>query len=107
MLLLADENVPEEYVFALRGDGHDIVYSRNISELGSAASDSELVSYAEAHEHGILSTDVKDFSDRDAEIPILVAPQGMAGGAVRAAVSRLEALPLDPAETDPIWLSSL
>ena len=31
----------------------------------------------------------------------------MTGGAIRAAVARIEALPFDPAETDPIWLSAL
>lgn len=28
MRILADTNVPAEYVSALRGDGHDVVYSR-------------------------------------------------------------------------------
>jgi hypothetical protein len=107
MLILADENVPEQYVSALRGDGHEVVYSRDVPELGRSAPDEQLVAYAETAGYSILSTDVKDFSDRDATTPILVAPQGMTGGDVRAAVARLEALPFDPSETEPIWLSGL
>jgi hypothetical protein len=55
----------------------------------------------------IVTTDVKDFADRDVAVPVFVAPQDMTGGAVRAAVARIESLPFDPAETDPIWLSAL
>ena len=50
---------------------------------------------------------MKDFADREAAVPVFVAPQDMTGGSVRAAVARIEALPFDPAETDPIWLSAL
>ena len=107
MLILADENVPDEYVSALRGDGHEVVYSRDVSELGFEAADDELVGYAEANGCAILSTDVKDFANRCADVPVLVAPQDMTGGEVRAAVARLEALPLDPSETEPIWLTAL
>jgi hypothetical protein len=39
MQILADTNVPEEYVSALRGDGHEVVYSRDVSQLGPAATD--------------------------------------------------------------------
>jgi len=107
MRILADENVPEEYVFALRGDGHEIAYSRDIQELGPSSPDDDLVAYAEENGYAILSTDVKDFSDRSATIPVLVAPQQMTGGDVQAAVSRLEALPFDPGETEPLWLTGL
>lgn len=107
MDVLADTNVPEEYVFALRGDGHDVVYSRSVSELGPSATDGEITEYAESEGLAILTTDVSDFGSRSASIPILVAPQDMTGGAVRAAVSRLEALGFDPAETKPVWLSGL
>ncbi|WP_276424952.1 DUF5615 family PIN-like protein [Halorubrum ezzemoulense] len=44
--MLADVNVPEEYVSALRGDGHDVVYSREISALGPEATDDAIVEYA-------------------------------------------------------------
>lgn len=107
MRILADVNVPEEYVSALRGDGHDVVYSREVDELGPTATDAAITRYAEADGLAILSTDVADFADRDAAVPVLVAPQDMTGGEVRAAVSRLVAQPFDPAETDPIWLSGL
>jgi hypothetical protein len=107
MLILADENVPDEYVSALRGDGHGVVYSRDIPDLGAGASDDDLIGYAEANDRAILSTDVKDFADQHAAVPVLVAPQDMTGGEVRAAVARLEALPLDPSEADPIWLTAL
>lgn len=105
--ILADANVPEEYVSALRGDGHDVVYSREVSELGPEATDDAITAYAESEGTAIITTDVKDFADRNAAVPIFVAPQDMTGGAVRAAVARIEALPFDPAETDPIWLSAL
>lgn len=107
MRVLADANVPEEYVSALRGDGHEVVYSRDVQRLGPEATDDAITDYAESEGFAILSTDVKDFGERTASVPVLVAPQDMSGGEVRAAVSRLEALPLDPSETDPVWLSGL
>lgn len=107
MLVLADENVPDEYVSALRGDGHEVEYSRNVPRLGPEADDEELIDYAESEGYAIRLTDVKDFADRSAEVPILVALQDMTGGEVRAAVARLEALPFDPSETEPIWLTGL
>ncbi len=100
-------NVPEEYVSALRGDGHDSTYSRDVDVLGPEATDADLTEYAESERMAILSTDVKDFSGRDATIPVFVAPQDMTGSDVRAAVARVEALPFDPAQTDPIWLTSV
>lgn len=105
--ILADANVPEEYVSALRGDGHDVVFSREISGFGPEATDDAMVTYAESERMAIITTDVKDFADRDAAVPVFVAPQDLTGGTVRAAVARIEALPFDPAETDPIWLSAL
>ena len=105
--ILADVNVPEEYVSVLRGDGHDVVYSREISTLGPEATDDAIVAYAAFEGMAIITTDVKGFADRDAAVPVFVAPQDMTGGAIRAAVARIEALPFDPAETDPIWLSAL
>lgn len=107
MRILADTNVPEEYVSALRGDGHDVVYSRSIDQLGPEASDETITEYAESEEFAILSTDVKDFGDREATVPVFVASQDMTGGDVRAAVTRIETLQFDPAKTDPLWLSSL
>jgi len=105
--ILADANVPEEYVSALRGDGHEVVYTRNVESLGPAATDEAVTEYAETEGFAVLSTDVKDFADRDATIPVFVAPQDLTGGEVRAAVARVESLPFDPGETDPIWLSAL
>lgn len=107
MQILADENVPEEYVSALRGDGHDVIYSRDVDQLGPEATDEAITEYAESEEFAILSTDVKDFADRDTTVPVFVAPQDMSGGDVRAAIARIEALPFDPAQTDPLWLSAL
>lgn len=107
MDVLADTNVPEEYVFALRGDGHEVVYSRSIPELGPTASDEAITNYAESEEYAILTTDVSDFGERSATVPILVAPQDMSGGEVRASVSRLETLAFDPSDSKPVWLSGL
>mgnify|MGYP006926881298 CR=1 FL=1 len=100
-------NVPEQYVSALRGDGHEVVYSRKVNALGPEATDEALIKYAEAERFALLSTDMKDFADRNATVPIFVAPQNMTGGEVRAAVARIETLPFDPAETDPLWLSGV
>ena len=33
MRILADTNVPKAYVSALRGDDHEVVYSRDVEEL--------------------------------------------------------------------------
>lgn len=99
--------MPEAYAAALRGDGHEVVYARSIPTLGPAARDDEIVSYAENEGMAVLSTDVKDFANRDASIAIFVAPQAMTGGDVRAAVAQVETLPFDPAATDPIWLSGI
>lgn len=107
MRILADTNVPEEYVSALRGDGHELTYSRNVPELGPQATDDEITEYAESEGNAVLTTDISDFGSRDADVPILVAPQDMTGGEVRAAVGRIEALPFDPAVTDPLWLSGV
>ena len=107
MRILADENVPEEYVSALRGDGHTVWYSRNVRELGPGATDLEVLQYAEGEGMAVLSTDVKDFGHTDADVAVLVAPQDMTGSAVRRAVNRLESLEFDPAAVVPIWLSSV
>ncbi len=107
MRILADTNVPEEYASALRGDGHEVVFSRAIPKLGPEAGDDEITAYAEAEGFAILSTDVKDFGTRQSSVAVFVAPQDMTGGAVRAAVARIETMPFDPATTGPIWLSGV
>lgn len=107
MRILSDVNVPEEYISALRGDGHDMSYSRDVDTLGPEATDSAIVEYAEREGLAVLSTDVKDFGNRSADISIFVAPQGMTGGEVRAAIARIDSLPFDPAQTEPIWLSTV
>jgi len=63
--------------------------------------------YAERQALTILSTDVKEFGGRAANVPILVAPQDVIGGAVRSAVARLETMAFDPAESGPGWRSAL
>ena len=64
MRILADTNVLEEYVSALRGDGHQVTYSRDIPDLGPEATDDEITGYVESDGYAILSTDVTDFGDR-------------------------------------------
>ncbi|WP_313692273.1 DUF5615 family PIN-like protein [Halorarum halobium] len=107
MRILADTNVPEEYVSALRGDDHTVVFSREVSDLGPEATDASILEFAESDGWAILSTDVKDFTDRDAGVPVFVAPQDMSGGSVRAAIARIDAMPFDPADVEPLWLSSV
>lgn len=101
MEILADTNVPEGYVSALRGDGYEVVYSRDIPALGPQATDEAITDFADSEGYAVLSTDVSDFGDRHADIAILVAPQDLSREDVRAAVARLETLPFDPAETAP------
>lgn len=105
--ILADVNVPGEYVSALQGDGHDVTYTQKIPELGPEATDDAIAEYAASEGTAILSTDLKDFAQRDLNVPLFVAPQTMSGGEIRAAVAQVEALPFDPAESEPIWLSAL
>jgi hypothetical protein len=100
--ILADVNVPEKYVSALRGVGHEVVYSREVDALGPEATDEALIEYAEAERFAPLSTDVTGFADRNAAVSVFVTPQHMTGGEGRAAVARIETLPFDPAETDPV-----
>ncbi|MFC6961300.1 DUF5615 family PIN-like protein [Halocatena marina] len=107
MKILADTNVPEEYVSALRGDGHDVIYSHDVATLGPEATDDAITNYAEYEDYAILSTDVKYFGSREAKVPVFVAPQSMSGGDVRAAIARIEAIPFDPTQTDPLWLSGV
>jgi len=107
MRILADTNVPEEYVSALRGDGHDIVYSREVDQLGPKATDGEITAYAESEGLAILSSDLSDFGHRNADITVLVAPQDMSGDKVQNAVARIERLPFDPSKADPLWLTGV
>ena len=107
MDILADENVPEEFVSALRGDGHTVRWTRDIEDLGPEAPDATIVEYAESADATVLSSDQKDFNEMHADIPILIAPQDMTGGEVRRAVAVLGSLPADPAHMVPIWLTGL
>lgn len=47
MRILADTDIPEEYVSAFRGAAHDVIYSRDIDRLGPEATDETIVEYAE------------------------------------------------------------
>jgi hypothetical protein len=105
MRILADENVPEEQVAALRGDGHDVTYSRNVSSLGPEASDEAIGAHAEENGFAVLSTDVKDFSTIDLDVAIFVVHQNTSGGDVQSALSRIESLPFNPADATTLWLS--
>lgn len=107
MRILADTNVPEAYVSALRGDGHEVRYSRDVDRLGPEATDDAIIQFAEAEDIAVLSTDVRDFGGRQASIPVFVAPQDLSGAAVRAGVARVNAMSFDPGKSGPIWLSSL
>ena len=107
MRILADVNVPEEHVAALRGDGHEVVWSRHVSELGPEATDEAIIGYAEDERFAVLSTDATDFGDVDASVAVFVATQEQTGSEVRTAVAHIDALPFDPADTGPIWLSGI
>lgn len=92
---------------ALRGDRHDVSYSRNVGALSPSASDAAILEYAAENGLAVLSTDMNDFGHQDVSAPVFVAPQDMTGGEVRTAIARIKLLAFDPAEADPIWLSSL
>ena len=64
--MLADMNVPEEYVSTLRGDGHDVVYSR--AALGPEATDDAIVAYAASEGMAV------------SELPHPARPDGLAEG---------------------------
>ena len=57
MDILADENVPEKFLSALRGDGHTVRYTRDIEDLGPEAPDETIVEYAESAEAAVRSSD--------------------------------------------------
>ena len=107
MRILADTNVPEECVSALGGDGHEVVYSREVDQLGPEATDDEMTAFAESEGMAVLSTDLSDFGQRDADVAILVAPQDVSGSQVRRTVARTEPLPFDPSNADPLWLTGV
>lgn len=106
MRILADVNIPEAYISALRGDDHDVVYSPDVDSLGPTATDEAIIEYAESESFAILTRDVKDFGSCEATVPVFVAPQNMSGGEIRAAVARIESMPFDPAQCEPLWLSN-
>ena len=58
--MLADMNVPEEYVSTLRGDGHDVVYSR--AALGPEATDDAIVAYVASEGMAIINTSIYNYS---------------------------------------------
>lgn len=73
MRILADTNAPEEDVSALRGDGDEVIYSRNVDRLGPEATGDAITEYAEAEGFAVLSPDVKDFGNRNVGIAVFVA----------------------------------
>jgi hypothetical protein len=58
--LLADENVPRAVVEALGAAGHDVVTVVR-SELGSGASDAEVLAQARADERVVVTLNRRDF----------------------------------------------
>lgn len=107
MRLLVDENVPERYVQALRGDGHTVIATRAVDELGPGKPDEAIVDFAAAESLAVLTTDATDFTSLERSVTILIAPQDMSGAALRTAVRRVESLELPGTVSGPIWLSSL
>ena len=70
MEILADENVPEEFVSALRGDGHTVRYTRDIEDIDPEAPDETIVEYAESAGDAVLSSDQQDFNEMHAAVPL-------------------------------------
>lgn len=94
-------------MLALRGDGHEVLYSRVADELGPEATDDAIVEYAEEEGFALLSTDVKDFGHRETRVALFVAVQGMTGVEVRRAVEPVDSLPFDPSDAPPVWPSGV
>ena len=107
MRLLVDENVPERYVQALRGDGHTVISTRSVDGLGPGNPDEAIVDFALAESLPVLTTDAQDVTKLGGGLAILIAPQDMSGAAVRTAIRQVESLELLEPVSGPIWLSSL
>lgn len=65
MNLVADEHVPNSFIAALRGEGYDVVRSKDA--LREGAPDSEIVAYAAEHDRVVLSED-GDFRGRELDL---------------------------------------
>ncbi len=107
MRLMVDENVPERYVQALRGDGQTVISTRTVDELGPGIPDEAIVDVAQAESLPVLTTDATDGRNLAGAVVVLIAPQDMSGAALRTAVRQGESLELLDTVSGPIWLSSL
>lgn len=102
MRLLADEHFPPAFVFALRGEGHDVAVVGE--DLAPGTADSTLLEHARDTDRVIPSEDT-DFRGADEELAleshpgVLACDTAASPGAVATAVRRIEALVDDPEET--------
>jgi len=68
--LLADENMPSDVVAALRSDGHDVAWIR---EVAPAADDNAVLARASAEDRLLLTLD-KDFGELAFRLGSVAAP---------------------------------
>jgi predicted nuclease of predicted toxin-antitoxin system len=91
MQLLADVNVNEAYVVALRNEGHAVARVSDVDTLDEAASDREILSAAASRNAVVVTNDAKDFQQFDTHAGVIVVPQTeLTAGEVAAAVARIE-----------------
>jgi predicted nuclease of predicted toxin-antitoxin system len=91
MKLLADVNVNEAYVVALRSEGHTVRRVVEIDTLTETASDSAIIDSADDRDAVVVTSDAKDFQEFDTHAGVIVVPQTeLTPGEVAAAVARIE-----------------
>jgi predicted nuclease of predicted toxin-antitoxin system len=91
MHLLADVNVKEAYVVALRSEGHTVERVGDVAELDVTATDRAIVSYAQSRNAVVITNDAKDFERFDIHAGIIVVPQTkLTAGEVAAAIARID-----------------
>jgi predicted nuclease of predicted toxin-antitoxin system len=91
MQLLADVNVNEAYVVALRNEGHSVERVAETDALDETASDREILSAADSRNAVVVTNDAKDFQQFETHAGVIVVPQTeLTAGEVAAAVTRIE-----------------
>ena len=91
MRILADVNVKEAFLTALRSEGHTVERVVDVEKLGATATDSEIISYATATDTVVLTNDAKDFEQFEPHQGIIIVPQtDLTPGEVAAAISHIE-----------------
>jgi predicted nuclease of predicted toxin-antitoxin system len=91
MHILADVNVKDAYVVALRSEGHAVKRVVDVETLDATATDGAILSEAASRNAVVVTNDAKDFEQFDTHSGIIIVPQTeLTAGEVAAAVARIE-----------------